>query len=290
MAEEPSLQVSGRFVRVARLRNEWFADIRDPEAVIRDLRNLGLGRVDLFSFWQRLPGREPLFDYYWEPEFVAALPLTTYEAWWSKQIDGKTRNLVRKGEKKGLTVGVVPFDDWLVDGITRIFNETPVRQGRRFWHYGKSRDRIRSEMADRPERSLFIGAQFEEELVGFVKLLLLDEYAMMVEIISEVGQRDKAPNNGLVAAAVKECTNRGIPFLTYSTWGAAGLADFKESNGFEKVALPRYFVPLTFTGRTTLSLKLHHGIGARLPDGLKGGAKAARRRWLEWITSGRRGS
>ena len=143
VAEEPSFQVSGRLVRVARLRNEWFADIREPETVIRDLKKRSLGRVDLFSFWQRLPDREPLFDYYWEPEFVAALPLTTYDAWWNTQIDGKTRNLVRKGEKKGLTVGVMPFDDGLVHGITRIFNETPVRQGRRFWHYGKSFERIR---------------------------------------------------------------------------------------------------------------------------------------------------
>ena len=145
-------------------------------------------------------------------------------------------------------------------------------------------------MADRPERSLFIGAQLDQELVGFVKLLLLDEYAMMVEIISEIRHRDKAPNNSLVAAAVKECAIRQIPFLTYSTWGGAGLAGFKESNGFERVSLPRYYVPLTLTGRTTLGLGLHRGIGARLPDRLKEGAKAARRRWIEWFTTGRAGS
>jgi hypothetical protein len=276
--------VSGRLVRVARIGNEWFSDIDDPGATIRQLGAMNLGRVDLFTFWQRLPAREPRFAYYWEPEFVAALPLTDYDAWWNRQIDGKTRNLVRKGEKKGLTVGVVPFDDGLVRGITRIFNETPVRQGRRFWHYGKGHEQIRDEMADRPEKSLFIGAHLDGELVGFVKLLLLDEYAMMVEIISEVRHRDKAPNNALVAAAVRECTDRRIPFLTYSTWGAAGLAGFKESNGFERVPLPRYFVPLTLRGRAALGLKLHRGLGARLPDGLKDRAKAARRRWHAWVT------
>jgi hypothetical protein len=282
--------VSGRLVRVARIRNEWFADIREPETAVRHLRNGGLGRVDLFTFWQRLPAREPLFDYYWEPEYVAALPLTDYDTWWNQQIDGKTRNLVRKGEKKGLTVGVVPFDDWLIHGATRIFNETPVRQGRRFWHYGKGLDQIRSGLADRAERSLFIAARFEGVLVGFVKLLLLDEYAMMVVIISELAHRDKAPNNSLVAAAVKECASRGVSFLTYSTWGTAGLAGFKESNGFERVALPRYYVPLTLTGRTTLGLKLHRGIGARLPGELKERARAARRRWHEWFAARGEGS
>lgn len=286
VAEAPSFEVSGRLVRVARVRNEWFADIAEPGAVIDDIRKGHLGRVDLLTFWQRLPVREPMVDYYWEPEFVAALPVTTYETWWKQQIDGKTRNLVRKGEKKGLVVRVVPFDDGLVEGITKIFNETPVRQGRRFWHYGKNCDQVRAEMADRPECSLFIGAYVEKELVGFVKLLVLDEYAMMVEIISEVRHRDRAPNNALVAAAVKECASRHVPFLTYSTWGSASLAAFKESNGFEKVSLPRYYVPLTPRGTAILRLKLHRGISARLPETLKEKARAARRGWHAWFNEG----
>lgn len=279
VAEEPSIQVRGRLVRVARLGNEWFADVRDPRAMLEELGAGVHGRVDLFTFWQRPPKREPLFEYHWEPEFVAALPLTSYDAWWNRQIDGKTRNLVRKGQKKGLTVDTVPFNDNLVDGIAKIFNETPVRQGRRFWHYGKSFAQIRTEMADRPEQSIFIGAYLGKELVGFVKLLLLEEYAMMVEIISKVRHRDKAPNNLLVAAAVRECAKREVALLTYSTWGVAGLAEFKQNNGFRPLALPRFYIALTALGRITLHLNLHRGLPGVLPLRAMTVARALRRQW-----------
>ena len=171
------------------------------------------------------------------------------------------------------------LDDSLVQGITRIFNETPIRQGRRFLHYGKKGDRVHEEMADRPEISVFLGAYVGDELIGFVKLLLLADYAMMVEIISEIRHRDKAPNNALIAAAVMECTTRRIPFLTYSTWAGGSLAFFKESNGFQKYPQPRYYVPLTWRGRVALAGNLHRGIKLLVPERVKDQMKDVRRRW-----------
>lgn len=139
--------MSGRLVKIARLRDEWSTDVPEPEVTIAQVRSGCAGKADLFTFWRR-PGIEaPAFHYHREPEFVAALPVRSYESWWNEQIDGKTRNLVRKAEKKGLVTRVVSFDDRLVEGITAIFNETPVRQGRRFWHYGKGFDRVKTEMS-----------------------------------------------------------------------------------------------------------------------------------------------
>ena len=45
-----------------------------------------------------------------------------------------------------LDIRVETFDDEFITGMTRIFNETPVRQGRRFWHYGKDFDTVRSSL------------------------------------------------------------------------------------------------------------------------------------------------
>jgi hypothetical protein len=274
-----AMDISGGLLRTARPRNEWFVDVDDPEAEIDLLKSDRYGRVDLFTFWQRVPAITPRFPYHREPEVVAALPLSSYDSWWKHQIDGKTRNLVRKAEKKGVVVRSAELDDSLVQGITRIFNETPIRQGRHFLHYGKKSDRVREEMADRPESSVFIGAYVGDALIGFVKLLLLADYAMMVEIISEIRHRDKAPNNALIAAAVLECTRRRIPFLTYSTWAGGTLASFKESNGFEKYALPRYYVPLTVRGRVALSCNLHRGVKLLVPKRVKDQLKDLRRRW-----------
>ena len=42
----------------------------------------------------------------------------------------------------------VPFDDALVRGISRIYDETPTRQGRRFWHYGKDLDAAKARLTE----------------------------------------------------------------------------------------------------------------------------------------------
>ena len=67
---------------------------------------------------------------------VAAMPVTAFDHWWTQQIDGKTRNMVRRSEKKGLVLREVVFDDTIVRGIWETYNECPVRQGRPFPHYG----------------------------------------------------------------------------------------------------------------------------------------------------------
>ena len=128
--------VEGRVPRIARPEQEWFEDVENPELLATTVREKHHD-ADILTFWQRLPDVEPKYPYKMEREAIAALPIKSYSFWWEKQIDGAARNKVRKAQKQGIIVKPAIFDDVFVQGMTSIFNETPIRQGRRFLHYGK---------------------------------------------------------------------------------------------------------------------------------------------------------
>src|SRR4051812_32382430 len=96
---EQELSISGRWIKTARVNEEWYLDVDDPERLVERIKAVS-PRVDLFSFWQRLPDLKPHFQYHQEWESIAALPVTTYEHWYKKQINNKTRNLIVKAQKK----------------------------------------------------------------------------------------------------------------------------------------------------------------------------------------------
>ncbi len=220
-----------------------------------------------------LPETTPKFNYPMEWDNFAALSLTTFDDWWMKTLDNKTRNKARQAEKKGVTLREVPFDDALIRGICEIYNETPTRQGRRFAHYGITPERAREYAGTFLDSSVFIGAFFEDRLIGFIKLTV-DEtrtQAGLMHIVSMIQHRDKAPTNALVAHAVRACVERGIPYLVYSNFAYGkkqpdSLSVFKENNGFKRIDLPRYYVPLTRLGDFAFRLRLHHSFLDRLPE------------------------
>jgi hypothetical protein len=180
-------------------------------------------------------------------------------------------------------VRLVEFDDDLVRGAVSIYSEVPTRQGKSFWHYGKPFENVKSELSTYLDRSVFIGAYLGDELIGFIKLIVMENYADPVQIISKVRHRDKAAMNALLAKAVQWCAERRIPYLFYGEWsiGGGSLDDFKRNNGFERLRLPRYYVPLTGVGAMALKLRLHHGLAAALPPRLVRLAKRIRRGWAE---------
>ena len=185
-----------------------------------------------------------------------------------------------------VVVREVPFDDALIRGIHGVYNESPIRQGRRFWHYGKSFETIRKMTATFLDRSVFIGAFFEGNLIGFVKLVSDEDrsQAGLMQIISMLQHRDKAPNNAMIAQAVRSCADRGISYLWYANFSYGkklhdSLADFKRHNGFQKVDLPRYYVPLTATGRMALRLGLHRGIADWIPEAMAARYRKIRSSW-----------
>jgi hypothetical protein len=276
----PVVNVKG-ILNVCRLRDEYYEFIGDPRAFVEALK-ASEAQADTFTFIQEVPNPVPKYDFYQEWDRAAVLPLSTFDCWWKKQINDKTRNMVRKAQKTGVQVRLAEFDDTLVQGIHRIYNESPVRQGRPFRHYGKDLETIRCEHATFLDRSEFVGAYCSGELIGFAKVVYGNGVANLMNIISLISHRDKAPTNALVAKSVELCTNRTIPFLQYGTGNSGSIGEFKRHHGFEERLIPRYFVALNIKGALGLKLKLHKSLSDRIPDNWRAHVAAWRRRWVEF--------
>lgn len=275
---DTNLLFSGTLLRTVRLEDEWRDDIDDPEAVVSELRASSL-RTDMLTFWQRIPETEPKFSYFFKWNCVAAIPITTFEDWWSHQINAKTRNMVRKSKKRDVRIQRVPFSDRFVKGVVDIFNETPVRRGKRFWHYGQGFDSAKLELSDRLDDSIFVAAYFGDELIGFIKMLRTDRFAMITMILDKFTHRDKAPMNGLIAECVKFCADAKIPYLTYTVWRRGSHGDFQKRNGFQPYPVPRYYVPVSPLGALALKAGAHDGLKGLLPDTVMKLFLALRSRW-----------
>ena len=103
-------------------------------------------------------------------------------------------------------------DDDFVKGIKAIYDETPMRQGRRFWHYQPSRSRARCEAMNATylERSQLVGAYLENEMVGFVKYIRVDATAVLIQILAMDAHRDKTPDACIAAADHRALPSAGI--------------------------------------------------------------------------------
>ncbi len=279
------IRIDGRLIRIAFLDGEGYQFLEDPDVALGVLRKSGT-RIDLFTFIQKLSDISPRHSYPIEWDNMAALRVSNFDNWMTKQIDFKVRNKVRKAAKNGVVVREVPFDDSYVRGIHAIYNESPIRQGKPFWHYGKDLETVRKMNATFMDRSIFIGAFFEGNLIGFVKLVFDEDrsQAGLMQIVSMIGHQDKAPTNALIAQAVRSCAERGIPYLWYANMSygkkqSDGLADFKRHSGFHKIELPRYYVPLTVAGRMALCLGLHHGMADWIPEPVAATYRRIRKQW-----------
>jgi hypothetical protein len=279
------IRVRGRWLRIGQLEGDKYEFLADPAAIVDALRKSG-DRIDLFTFLQRLPETAPKYAYPMEWDNLAVIPVSTFDHWWTQQIRGEARNRARQAGKKGVMIREVPFDDLLVKGIWQIYNETPVRQGRRFPHYGKDLKTVHDDEATFLESSIFIGAFLREKLIGFVKLTV-DEtgvQANLMNILSMIEHRDKAPTNALIAHSVRACAERGISNLVYQSFSYGnkqrdGIMKFKQVNGFQRVDLPRYYVPLTHLGGVAFRLGLHRRLVDHLPESVVGTVRRLRDAW-----------
>ncbi len=263
------------------LEEEWYEDVVNPESVIAALKSNSDSLPDIFTFWQRLPAAEPKYDYLTEFESLAVLEIKDFDYWWSKQVKGTTRNMIRKSQKAGVEVRECSYDDDFVQGMTEIFNESPVRQGRQFWHYGKDFATIKRQFSRYLFREDLIGAYCDRELVGFVMLANAGNYGLLGQFISKLRLRDKAINNALIAETVRTCVKRQLPYLVYGYWDTNSLVDFKRHSGFQERKVPRYYIPLTRRGKIALKLGLHRGWKSALPSQVKIPLKKIRAFWHE---------
>jgi hypothetical protein len=282
---DKGVQVQGRIIRIARLDGEKYNTPDDPELILDGLKKCGT-RIDIFTFLQRVPETEPKYAYPLEWDNLAVLPVSTFDHWWTHQIRSFPRNRARQAEKKGVVLREVPVDDTLYRGIVDIYNECPIRQGKRFPHYGMTLESARSYASTFLDRSIYVGAFLGDSMIGFIKLVTDESrtQACLVHILSMVRHKDKAPTNALIAAAVRCCADRGIPYLVYERFSYGrkkedSLSHFKEVNGFQRMDLPRYYVPLTPLGRIALRLGLHRRFVDRLPESVVGKLRDFRKSW-----------
>jgi hypothetical protein len=258
----------GGFAKIARDIKEYERSIVPTNEFVEKLSERG---IDIFTFLERTwccPIVNPPSTWIKAPDNVGLLEIKSYDTWW-QEIGKKTRNMVRRAEKSGIKVAAVEPTEKLAEGIWKIYNETPIRQERAFPHYGESIQTVASNMYA-AQNNTFIGAYLGDELVGFIQLLYGDNIAIVSNILSMQQHWDKSLNNALLAKAVEICAFKGVRWLMYGRIGNHPSLDrFKESNGFTKYPITRYYVPITGRGRWTIRLGLHREIKDALPNSVK---------------------
>jgi hypothetical protein len=256
------------FVKIASNAKEYEVDIVPTDKFIEKLKERS---IDIFTFIERkwcftIPN--PAKFWLKTNDNVALLQTTSYNEWW-KNIGKKTRNMIRKAEKSGIKTEAVTPNERFAEGVWRIYNETPIRQERAFPHYGASLKAVRESMLS-SQNCTFIGAQFQDELAGFIQLVHGDNTSRIAQMLSMQKHWDKAVNNALIAKAIEVCANEQIKWLMYGRMGNHPTLDnFKQNNGFTQFQLTRYYIPLTKKGKIATKLGLHKAIKDALPQSMK---------------------
>lgn len=282
-AENPRDRVTtrGSIIRIIRPKSEWLKPLEEPEVFLGQLRASGPSG-DLFTFVQPVSDPQPRYKYYHELEDVAILELTTYDSWWKETVNDKTRNMVRKAGKKGVAVEVTSYTDDFIRGIKEVYDECPVRQGKKSRHFGKSFELIKREHGTYLEDSEFIAARFENRVIGFAKVVFRDGFASVVNLIALLSERDKAPTNALLAKAIERCAARQVSLLHYGVWSRRGFGDFKLHHGFKCRQIPRYFIPLSGKGALALRWGWHRPVAERIPESWWDRFANLRMKWYAW--------
>jgi hypothetical protein len=279
----------GRWIRMAEIHDEYWTEgeLEVPAAFVKSWkaqRAEGL-KADILTFSQKLPNVTPKHPYPIDWDNVAAIPLTTYENW-LKKLSPDTRRNVKTAAKRGVTTRLLEFDDDLVLGIMEINNESAVRQGRAFHHYGKNFAAVRQDYASFRDRSDYIGAFFEDEMIAFLKIIRIGGTAAIMQLLAKTSHYDKRAPNALIARAVEHYAGQKASYLTYIRYRygkkrQSPLTEFKRRNGFEEIAIPRFHVPLTLKGRIAIALNLHKPLVDVMPEKLTYALLDLRSKWHE---------
>jgi len=132
-----------------------------------------------------------------------------------------------------------------------------MRRGKPFKHYGESWEEVYEDITKSLDKTIYIGAYYGEELIGFAAIRHTTNYSLLSQILSLQRHFDKAPNNALINKVVEVCASRNVPYIIYERMPRENdpLGFFKRSNGFKSAYLPRYFIPLTIKG--VIALKIY---------------------------------
>jgi hypothetical protein len=264
------IKIEGKLFKIAKFEEEWDLDIEDPENVCHKIKASDTG-ADLFTFSQRLPDSKPQFGYYMEWDSVAAISTCDYNFWLKNQVAKNSRKKIRFAQRKGIEIRLCNFDDDLVNGILKIYHESPIIQGKPNRQYNtdfKTAWKLNSTFLD---RAIFIGAFFKNELIAYIKLVDAGKFMRTMGILSKKSHNGKAPMNYLISEAVKYCIKNGLQYLTYAKFdygkkGSETLKKFKKNMGFENTIVPRYYIPLNNRGIAILKFGLHKDLVEYMPE------------------------
>lgn len=286
---------SGRWIKLAFVHDEEWAerDLEYPELCLKKLKEHESHRLraDIFTFSQKPYKLDPQYPYHKEWDSVAAVRLSSFKAWWD-ELPQESRKNVRRSQKRGVVVRVEELNDDLVREIVKVNNDSPVRQGRRFHHYGKSFDQVKKDQSSYLGRCDFVCAYLGSELIGFLKIVYKGDAAAILQILSKASRQELRPTNALLAKTVEVCEAKGISCLIYGLFNYgnkrdSSLREFKIRNGFEEILVPRFFIPLTAKGALSLRLNLHHGLHGILPQSVIARVVGARAKWYDlkqWLS------
>jgi hypothetical protein len=242
-------------------------------------------KADVFTFAQKLPRTDRLFQYRMERESIAAISLVTFKEWW-EALPQESRKNVRRSQKRGVTLSLRRLDADVVEGIRGVNDDSPMRQGVKNAYYGLTPEETVKRYGEFEGRCDFICAYSGEEMIGFLHLVYRQAVAAVLNLTVKPSQLDKRPANALVAKAVEVCESRGISHMTYGNYNYgnkrdSSLREFKIRNGFEEVLIPRYYVPLTSWGQICMGMNLHRGLIGILPPSVIAGGLRARALWYK---------
>jgi hypothetical protein len=263
----------GRWPRIASLRDEeWMGGypvLQDPEKFIQALKSSGLP-ADILTFSGPIGADRSDWAFSYAEDNVAAIRTDDFATWW-EGLPQEARKNTRRSAKRGVEVRLAVYDSDFVSGIKSIYDEAPIRQGRKFWHYGKDIETVRRENATYLDRSEFLGAYFNNELIGFVKYVFVDDTARIMQILCLNSHQDKRPIIALIVKAAERCHERGVRYLIYGkyTYGqktGSSITEFKKRLGFEQIGLRRYYVPLSLSGRIAMFIGAHKSLHELLPS------------------------
>jgi hypothetical protein len=266
--------VGGRQIRTARVEAEdWLeTELEDPQKCAQILRESGGFHADILSFAQKLPAIAPKYQYPMEWDSVAAIPLTCFKDWW-ENLPQETRKNVRRAQKRGVVVQVKKLDDSLLQDLRELNDDSPLRQGKTFTHFGKTLEQVRKDQQAFLDRSDYICAYCDNELVGVIKLIYRSDVASILTFLPKASHHDKRPANAIMAKAVELCVEKGMTHLIFGKYNYGNkrhtsLREFKIRHGFEEILVPHYFLPLNIKGRIIVRLKLHRGLIGLLPHNI----------------------
>lgn len=268
--KEPETVVVHRkfFFRIAKDNAEYLKNVSPSEELLQKLRRKG---VDIFTFLERkwcfkIP--DPKEGWTKTEDNVALIQIPSSYQEWLKVIGKKTRNMIQKAEKSGIRTEIPLRDEKLADGIWKTYNETPIRQERGFPHYGMPLEIVRKIVHQ--QDCTYVAAYLQDEFAGFVQLVHGENITVISQILSLHKYRDKAVNNALIAKVMEFCATNNLKWIMYGRIGNhPSLDKFKQNNGFRKVTLTRYYVPLTRKGKLAIKLGLHREIKDALPQSMK---------------------